>query len=236
VVIGHTNLGEKIMENEIITITVSLPFRVGKVNCYLIDSGAGFVLIDTGSSNQRALIENRLTAAGCKPGDLRLIALTHGDFDHSGNAAYLRKKFGSSIAMHSEDSGMVEHGDMTWNRNKPNLLVRIAFRLLFRLGKSDRCNPDILISDGDDLSEHGFKATVISIPGHSKGSVGFLTDDGILFGGDLLENTDSPALNPIMDDLKAAESSVAVLKRLEIDTVFPGHGQSFKMESIIDGH
>ncbi len=92
-----------------------------------------------------------------------------------------------------------------------------------------------MISDGDDLSEYGFKATVISIPGHSKGSVGFLTDDGILFGGDLFENTDSPALNPIMDDLKAAESSAAKLKSMEIDTVFPGHGRSFKMESIIDG-
>ncbi len=205
------------------------------MNCYLIDTGTGYVLIDTGSSNQRAIVENKLTDAGCKPGDLRLIALTHGDFDHTGNAANLRKKFGSSIAMHSEDCGMVEQGDMTWNRKKPNLLVRMAFGLLFRLGKSDRFSPDILISDGDDLSEYGFKATVISIPGHSKGSVGFLTDDGILFGGDLFENTDSPALNPIMDDLKAAESSAAKLKSMEIDTVFPGHGRSFKMESIIDG-
>ncbi len=86
------------------------------MNCYLIDTGTGYVLIDTGSSNQRAILEKNLTSAGCKPGDLRLIALTHGDFDHTGNAAYLRKKFGSSIAMHSEDCGMVEQGDMTWNR------------------------------------------------------------------------------------------------------------------------
>jgi hydroxyacylglutathione hydrolase len=57
-------------------------------------------LIDTGCSSQRANLEKELGSAGCKPGNLKAIVLTHGDFDHSGNASYLGKKFGTKMAMH----------------------------------------------------------------------------------------------------------------------------------------
>ncbi|HWR70506.1 MAG TPA: MBL fold metallo-hydrolase, partial [Dehalococcoidia bacterium] len=67
-------------------MSLGLPFRIGRVNCYLIETDSGFVLIDTGASNRRKDIEKELESAGCKPGDLKLIILTHGDFDHMGNA------------------------------------------------------------------------------------------------------------------------------------------------------
>ena len=100
----------KNMQNEIKTISLPLPFRMGSVNCYLIETGAGYVLIDTGGSNSRKELVRELESAGCKPGLLKLIVLTHGDFDHTGNAAYLRNTFGGKIAMHMDDSG---HG-RTW--------------------------------------------------------------------------------------------------------------------------
>ena len=43
------------------------------------------------------------TTAGCKLGSLKLIVLTHGDFDHTGNAAYLRHKYAIKIAMHFDN-------------------------------------------------------------------------------------------------------------------------------------
>jgi len=39
---------------EIKTITLALPYRLGSVNCYLVKTDAGYILIDTGSSNKRA--------------------------------------------------------------------------------------------------------------------------------------------------------------------------------------
>ena len=93
---------------EIKRLIVSLPWRLGTVNCYVVDSGAGLVLIDTGSPNGRAVLVAELVRAGCRPGDLKLIVLTHGDFDHAGNAAYLREKYGAPIAMHRDDAGMAE--------------------------------------------------------------------------------------------------------------------------------
>lgn len=82
-------------------------------NCYLIRAGKGFMLVDTGRKSKRKKLERELSDAGCVPGNLDLIILTHGDFDHTGNCAYLREKYGTTIAMHESDSGMVERGDMT---------------------------------------------------------------------------------------------------------------------------
>ena len=211
--------------------TIAVPFVFGaSVNCYLVRTSRGFVLIDTGRTNKRGKIEKELVSKRCLPGNLQLVVLTHGDFDHCGNARYFREKFGAQVAMHKDDSGMVEHGDMLRNRRKQNILIRIVFRLFFRLGKSDRFKPDLYVDDGYHLSEYGFDAEVFHFPGHSKGSIGVLTVGGDLFCGDLLANVDKPEIGGIIDDKVAAHASVEKLKRLQIKTVYPGHGQPFPME------
>ena len=218
------------MPQEINIITLPLPLRMGRVNSYLIQTSVGHTLIDTGGSNARKELLRELERAGCMPSSLKLIILTHGDFDHIGNAAYLRSVFGARIAIHRDDSGMAERGDMFVNRKKPNILIRALVSLFMGFGTSERFTPDVLLDDGYDLSQHGFEAKVISLPGHSKGSIGILAANGELFCGDLLENTKGPALNALTDDSAAANASVAKLEALKIGTVYPGHGQPFAME------
>ena len=217
----------------ITTITLSLPLKMGTVNCYLVETDAGFVLIDTGASNRRTELENKVTSAGCKPGNLALIVLTHGDFDHIGNAAYLSEKFGASVAMHKDDLGMAEHGNMFWNRSSGNAILRVLAPVLFRFPKSNRFRPEVSIEEGYDFSEYGFDARALSIPGHSKGSIGILTAGGDLFCGDLLENLEKPTTNSIMDNAVDCEASVEKLRDFEINTVYPGHGQPFPMDSFL---
>ena len=220
------------MLRKITIITLSLPCKLGSVNCYLIETEAGYVLIDTGCSSRRANLERELESAGCRPGSLKLVVLTHGDFDHTGNAAYLRKEYGAKTAMHYDDAGMVERGNMFWNRKKSNVLFRMITPVLFGFGKSERFKPDLCIGDGDDLSEYGLDARVVHIPGHSKGSIGVVTASADLFCGDLLIDGDKPALNSIIDDLAAATASTERLKGLGIETVYPGHGKPFPMAQL----
>lgn len=221
---------------EIKTITLPLPFRQGTVNCYLVETDSGFVLVDTGGSNKRTELENELASAGCKSGNLDLIVLTHGDFDHTGNAVYLREKFGAKIAMHRDDSGMAEHGDMFWNRSSGGALFRIIAPILFGFPKSNRFKPDFYVEDGTDLSGYGFDAQVLRLPGHSKGSIGIRTAGGDLFCGDLLENLKEPATNSIMDDPAACEASIEKLQGFEIKAVYPGHGKPFPIDSFLFNH
>jgi glyoxylase-like metal-dependent hydrolase (beta-lactamase superfamily II) len=223
------------MPHDINMITLPMPLRMGMVNCYLIQTTAGHVLIDTGGSNARKELHGELESAGCRPGSLELVILTHGDFDHIGNAAYLRSAFAARIAMHRDDSGMAERGDMFINRRKPNILIRALLPVFSGFGTSERFTPDVLLDDGYDLSRLGLDAKVIALPGHSKGSIGILTAGGELFCGDLFENTKGPALNSLMDDPTAAHASLANLEDLMIRTVYPGHGQPFAMELLAKG-
>ena len=221
------------MEYKITIITLPMPFRMGLVNSFLVETNSGYLLIDTGGSSARIELLGKLESIGCASHNLKLILLTHGDFDHIGNAAYLRLAFGSKIAMHRDDGGMAEHGDMFVNRKKPNIIIKVLLQLFSGFGKNDRFTPDIYVNEGYDLSAFGLDAKIISLPGHSKGSVGIVTTDGDLFCGDLFENTKGPTRNSLMDDHAAANVSIGTLRNLNIKSVFPGHGQPFTMESLL---
>lgn len=218
---------------QIKTINILMPYKLGSVNCYLLNSRSRYVLIDTGSSNQRTELEKVIENAGCQPGKLKLIILTHGDFDHIGNATYLSEKFGCPIAMHFDDLEMAEYGNMFANRKQPNILIRTLISMLSGLKEKDRFKPDVFINDGYDFSSFDLPAKAISIPGHSLGSMGILTTDGDLFCGDLFENLKKPSLNGIMDDMVAAKASLEKLKEYTINTIYPGHGKPFLMEEYL---
>jgi hypothetical protein len=103
------------MAQEITTIVSH--YSIISVNCYLVRNAAGYFLIDSGLSKTRADLLKGLESAGCRPGDLKLILLTHGDLDHTGNSTCLRQKFGAKIAMHRGDLENVESGDMFANKS-----------------------------------------------------------------------------------------------------------------------
>jgi hydroxyacylglutathione hydrolase len=204
------------------------------VNCYLVQTGAGYFLIDTGWSKKREDLVKDLERAGCRPGDLSLILLTHGDFDHSGSSSYLREKYGAKIAMHRGDVENVERGDLFINKKVNPFAKTLAISLFFLLGlgRLDRFTPDLFLEDGQDLSEYGLDASVIHLPGHSRGSIGILTGEGDLFCGDLLENTKKPAVNSLGDDRVQMYASAERLKGFLIKTVYPGHGKPFPLNEL----
>lgn len=197
------------------------------VNCYLVKDGTGYTLIDSSWSGKRKDLERELESFGCKPGNLKLVILTHGDFDHCGNAAYFQANYNAKTAMHSGDLGMVQNRDMFQGRKQSNLFVKKAAQLMFK--KEDSFTPDIILEDGSNLSDYGFSAKVIHTPGHSAGSVCILAENGSLFCGDLLVNGDKPSLNNMIDDMEEAKLSVQKLARFNINTVYPGHGKPFLM-------
>lgn len=216
---------------EIKPITLNYFFGM---NCYLIKTEAGCFLIDTGIKKKRGQLEQELIEAGCSPGDLKLIILTHGHMDHVGNAAYLRDKHGAKIAMHGGDSAMVESGDMFIEMG--GAVVWLVGALMKVLGLSDyeRFTPDIILEDGQDISAHGLDATVIHTPGHSEGSICIKTAEGNLFCGDLFNNTNKPEKASLIQDPEKLEASVNKIKAQECKTVYPGHGEPFRMEQLAE--
>ncbi|HSK68661.1 MAG TPA: MBL fold metallo-hydrolase, partial [Candidatus Limnocylindria bacterium] len=147
-----------------------------------------------------------------------------------GNCRFLRENYGASIAVHPADSGMVENGDMSWNRKPKPDKISFTFRLAkLAFGKNsvfDTFKPDMYLRDGQDLAGFGLSAKVIHLPGHSKGSIGVLTGEGGLFCGDLVYNF---AGFSYIDDLEDFNESMDKLEKLDIHTLYPGHGKPFSI-------
>jgi len=204
------------------------------VNCYLIKVKDGFVLIDTGYAKDRDTIDVALAKAGCDT--LNLIILTHGDFDHVGNCAFLRKKFGCKVAMHTDDVGMVEKGDMFWNRGlgraKRAIGKLFALVMRIRLDEEDMFSPDLFLKDEQYLTEFGFDAAVHHLPGHSKGSIGLLTADGDFFCGDVFTNVSMPKESDLLSNRDDYIKSLERIRGLAIQIIYPGHGLPFHRNAL----
>lgn len=229
------------MKQEIIRIELE------NVNCYLIKVDSGFILIDTGGhtvmdrefSNKRQKLDEELKKAGCVPGNLKLVVLTHGDYDHTTNAAYIRREYRTKIAMHSGDLKLVQNptiDKVMENSKYKSLPLRIVFLLLkslfIKLSRKvidtyEKFTPDILLEEGCDLMEYGLNASIIHIPGHTAGSIGILTNEGELIVGDTLSNIKRPQAAANASDFKLLKMSINRLKMLNLKTIFPGHGKPF---------
>jgi hydroxyacylglutathione hydrolase len=204
------------------------------VNAYLVRADDGFILIDTGLRSNRKALDSALEGARCGPGDLKLVVITHGDADHASNALYLRQKYGAKIAMHRAEVEAVESGDMFQSRGPLSPMRRLLKPLmsLFMLKKGDRFTPDVLLDEGDRLTEYGLDATVFHVPGHTRGSLAALTADGAFFSGDFLQNRTRPSIATFVDDAAVLRAEFERIKTLNIQTVYPGHGTPFELEEI----
>ena len=135
--------------------------------------------------------------------------------------------------MHTADSGMAEHGDQTWNRKARADRISPFGRLIIFLSSRmknlplEAFTPDVLLTDGQSLAPYGLDASILSLPGHSKGSIGVLLADGSLFCGDLLMNIFQPNIHFMVDDSADLAASLEKLRRLPVKTVYPGHGKPF---------
>lgn len=197
------------------------------VNAFLVTAGDGYVLIDTGVARQWDRLERELLSAGCLPDKMKLVIITHGDVDHTGNGAILQRRYGVKIAMHQADVGMVTVGPSAGRRsNHPlgRLLLWVGNTLS---GKVELFQPDVLLEDGQDLASYGLAARVLHTPGHTRGSIVVLTDDGRLFAGDTLTNRRRPGRGPFADSEEDLRKSLARLRQTGARVVYPGHGDPF---------
>jgi|WetSurMetagenome_2_1015567.scaffolds.fasta_scaffold00079_19 hydroxyacylglutathione hydrolase len=206
------------------------------VNAYLLNAGNGFVLIDTGLPFQWEALDGELQKAGCVPGNLKLVVITHADQDHTGNVLLLREKYKVKIAMHPADAAQAERGIMLKRKVQP-LLYRLLFtvRMLVRILLGNKVSapkftPDILLSDGQSIEEYGLDAKIIHLPGHTPGSIGILTGKGDLFAGDTFVNRKKPSSANIIENEAALMYSLDRIRNMNVKMVYPGHGKPFAME------
>ncbi|MGC9335508.1 MAG: MBL fold metallo-hydrolase [Anaerolineae bacterium] len=203
--------------------------EVPPTNCYLLQGAQGTVLIDPGPPGATATVIARAKHAGVQPGDIRLIFVTHGHLDHYGAAAEVQSWCGAPVAAYP---GEPEFSQDRRNALPPaqtlrGSLVRWFYLLLSPLARFAPLEAQVLLRDGQDLSEYGVEGRTVLLPGHSPGSLGIISDDGDLFVGDLFVNYTVPSQPMYLSDRQAWQHSHERARALRPRTVYVGHGEPF---------
>jgi hydroxyacylglutathione hydrolase len=136
-----------------------------ETNCYVLEAPDGSILFDA-PDGACAWLESR----GIEP---KLLLLTHGHFDHIPDVAKIKRRFGCQIGCHADTVPMI---------SDPDFFRNYGFGLEIEPTESD-----ILIEATPKREFLGRKFEIFEVPGHSPGSLCFLSrDDKLLIGGDVL--------------------------------------------------
>ena len=207
-------------------LTLPLPTGPQHVHCYLVDG----TLFDTGLGVGEAPWESAA---------IHRIAITHFHPDHVGGAAAAAAATGAPVYQGALDYAQCERvwGSRDWPERMAAWFTTHgvpadvaddlveqghAFAPFIRYA----LDPELLY-EGSELD--GW--TVVELPGHADGHVGFLRD-GVLVAGDHLLQRISPAVglypesrpDPLGDYLASLERTIALAPRL----VYPGHGEPIR--------
>lgn len=138
------------------------------VNCYIVTGESSCVLVDAPCDAE--YINSRL---GNKK--LDAILLTHGHVDHFSAADELVKSYGCKVYIQTADKPMLE---------SRKLCLADYFHMPFFA-----CENALEIQDGETLTFDDLEFRVVTTPGHTKGSVCYISGDTIFSGDTLFYNS-----------------------------------------------
>ncbi|HEX8679021.1 MAG TPA: MBL fold metallo-hydrolase [Chthoniobacterales bacterium] len=138
---------------------------VFETNCYVFHAPEGAILFDA-PDGACEWLESR----GIEP---KLLLLTHGHFDHVPDVAKIKRRFNCEIGCHADTVPMISDAEF--------------FRSYGFALEIEPAQPDFLIEETPEREFLGAKFEVLDVPGHSPGSLCFLSrEQNLLVGGDVL--------------------------------------------------
>lgn len=167
-----------------------LPIQILNVRVFLIQTPAGWALVDTGLPFFQDRLVRAVQARGVDPAQIQTIILTHGHLDHIGCLAALKNLTGAEVICHSSLAPALGNG--LYEEAVPRVLLwRILNRSVHKLlGQSlVPVKPERVFDEKLDLDDHGLAGQLLHTPGHSPGSSSIILESGECLIGDLLRET-----------------------------------------------
>jgi len=98
---------ESLRQEAFMTVKIH-PIKLGVDNCYILQD-KGTVVIDGGGPNTIKKFKTGIERLKVDPGEIRLIILTHGHWDHIGSARDLKALTGAQLALHNKEKDWLEN-------------------------------------------------------------------------------------------------------------------------------
>lgn len=193
----------------------------GMVNCYLLAGEEGAVLVDTGETGYEEKVRKE-----CENKNVRLLVLTHGHIDHIQNAAYLARKLEIPIAMSKKDQELIRNqfAQPLTGTGIFGKALEAASKSKMQKKRIEDFEPEIFLREGDWLGRFGIDASVMELPGHTKGSIGLDVDGRAVIAGDALMHMLLPGTACIYGDKRKLRESAERIAGLGRRTIYFGHG------------
>ena len=132
-------------------------------SCHIIDTGEGLIMFDSGYVETIYMVQYGMEKLGLKPSDIKYIVHTHGHIDHFGATRALVELYGSKTFIGKEDADCA--------RGLNELSYCPEYEMSF-----DAFEPDVLLSDGDEIKLGNTVITCRRTPGHTAGCMSFFFD------------------------------------------------------------
>ena len=183
---------------------------------YLVGCGEQAALVDAGTGKGEDKLMDNVRAAGVDPQSIEYLLITHCHFDHTGGAAALRERLQCTTVGHEADARFLEEG---------NSLVTAAMWY----GATIRsCPVDRKLSASREELQIGDRTiTAVHTPGHSPGSVVYMTasqGQSVVFAQDV----HGPLDPNFRSNARDYQESLRRLMALEPDILCEGHFGVFK--------
>jgi glyoxylase-like metal-dependent hydrolase (beta-lactamase superfamily II) len=231
---------------------IPTPFRVGRINAYLIEDSP-LTLIDSGPNSAKALdeLEQALAARGHAVEDIELLIVSHQHIDHFGLAGILARRSGAEVAAldalapylagygeQADADDAFAEGIMLRHGIPPEVVTALrAVSAGFR-GWGSAVEVTRPLSDGSELQLRDRTLKVLHRPGHSPSDTIFFDESrSILLAADhLIKHISSNPLlarplgtepdysGPRPQALLSYIDSLAKTRAMKLSLVLPGHG------------
>jgi metallo-beta-lactamase class B len=201
------------------------------LGCYLIDTGAGLILVNSGAPGSYPLIKANIEAVGFKTNDIKIITATHGHFDHVGDlAAFQKDAPGAKTYMSERDAPVLESGgNLDYRRPQGRGIIY------------DPVKVDVRTKPGDHIKVGNSDMMVLQAYGHTPGATSFsfqVTDGGKTYNV-LIVNMNginagvkllgSPGYPTIVEDFK---NTLAMQATYTPDIWVSSHAGQFNLHSV----